>query len=169
MANSAADAKKSDRLPVHTTLILHKYDEGDSAKSGRTNSSTKKAYCGCQGYRCPRGSAIVGTSRAFARTKLARPCQQLGLHYAIGIKPQLHVEFGKLQGKPTCLPVKRGSQRRLKPPAETPSKTPGERSDLRQAKPSRPAWTGLLAEGTIQASRGVRGCDDRHGVVGRKN
>ena len=62
---------------------------------------------------------IVVADRGFGRTELARTCQELGFHYVIRIKPQVYVECLEFQGKLTCLPVKRGTQRLMEGPHES--------------------------------------------------
>jgi hypothetical protein len=56
---------------------------------------------------------VVVADRGFGRTELARTCQQMGLHYVIRIKPDVHVECRQFHGKLDLLPVKRGVQRLL--------------------------------------------------------
>jgi hypothetical protein len=56
----------------------------------------------------------VVADRGFGRTELARTCQQIGFHYVIRIKPDVHVECRQFSGKLSRLPVKRGTQRLLK-------------------------------------------------------
>lgn len=51
---------------------------------------------------------ILLADRGFGRTELARTCQQLGLHYVIRIKPDVHVKCGKHTGNLSDLKVKRG-------------------------------------------------------------
>jgi hypothetical protein len=57
---------------------------------------------------------IVVADRGFGRTELARTCQQLGFHYVIRIRPEVHVACAAFRGQLNCLPVKRGTRRLLK-------------------------------------------------------
>ena len=59
-------------------------------------------------------TVILVADRGFGRTELARTCQQMGFHYVIRIKPDVHVECPEFRGKLDLLPVKRGTQRLLK-------------------------------------------------------
>jgi hypothetical protein len=56
---------------------------------------------------------IVVADRGFGRTELARTCQQMGFHYVIRIRPEVHVECREFRGKLALLPVKRGTERLL--------------------------------------------------------
>jgi Transposase DDE domain len=58
-------------------------------------------------------TVIVVADRGFGRTELARTCQQMGFHYVIRIKPDVHIECRKFRGRLDRLPVKRGTQRLL--------------------------------------------------------
>lgn len=55
-------------------------------------------------------TVIVVADRGFGRTELARTCQQLGFHYVIRIKPDVHVECRDFRGKLALFPVKRGTE-----------------------------------------------------------
>jgi hypothetical protein len=57
---------------------------------------------------------IIVADRGFGRTELARTCQQMGFHYVIRIKPDVHLECREFRGKLDLLPVKHGPQRLLK-------------------------------------------------------
>lgn len=59
-------------------------------------------------------TVIVVADRGFGRTELARTCQQMGFHYVIRIRPEVHVECREFRGKLDLLPVKRGTERLLK-------------------------------------------------------
>ena len=62
---------------------------------------------------------IVLADRGFGRTKLARTCQELGMHYVIRIKSEVYVEGAEFRGTLTDLPVKHGVERPSKTPAES--------------------------------------------------
>jgi len=53
---------------------------------------------------------ILLADRGFGRTELARTCQQLGLHYVIRIKPDVHVKCPRYTGNLCDLKVKRGTR-----------------------------------------------------------
>jgi Transposase DDE domain len=57
---------------------------------------------------------VLLADRGFGRTELARTCQQLGIHYVIRIRPEVHVCCQAYKGKLSDLPVKRGVRRLLK-------------------------------------------------------
>jgi len=63
----------------------------------------------------PDWMTVIGVAdRGFGRTELARTCQQLGFHYVIRIKPDVHVKCSEFQGRLDGLPAKRGTRRLLK-------------------------------------------------------
>lgn len=59
-------------------------------------------------------TVIVVADRGFGRTELARTCQQLGFHYVIRIKPDVHVQCREFRGRLDLLPVRRGTERLLR-------------------------------------------------------
>lgn len=59
-------------------------------------------------------TVILVADRGFGRTELARTCQQMGFHYVIRIKPDVHVQCRQFRGKLDLFPVTRGTQRLLK-------------------------------------------------------
>lgn len=52
--------------------------------------------------------------RGFGRTELARTCQQLGFHYVIRIRPEVHIDCAEHRGLLSRLKVKKGTQRLLR-------------------------------------------------------
>lgn len=59
-------------------------------------------------------TVIVIADRGFGRTELARTCQQLGFHYVVRIKPEVHIACAAFRGQLSQLRVKRGLQRLFK-------------------------------------------------------
>lgn len=57
---------------------------------------------------------IVLADQTFGRAELARVCQELGLHYVVRIKLDVHVRRARYRGKLLDYPVKCGTRRVLK-------------------------------------------------------
>lgn len=57
---------------------------------------------------------ILLADRGCGRTGLARPCQQLGFHYVIRIKPDVWINSADFRGKLLDFPVKKGIGRLLR-------------------------------------------------------
>ena len=101
-------------------------------------------------------TVIVVADRGFGRTELARTCRQMGFHYVIRIKPEVHVECREFRGKLDLLPVKHGTERLLKD------------VQFRKQNPVVAARGGLLEKGLAEGPRRVLVPDDRPALHGEE-